>query len=93
MTVCGIKHADGVCVMGECPHFKMCCPVVWNKSGEPMTNDEWRRTCSTEEFADFLADACAWAIEEQRCYKHTEKSTAIFWKQWLKEKYQPCNTL
>ena len=60
---------------------------------EPLTNDEWRRTCSTEEFADFLADACAWAIEEQRCYKHTEKSTATFWKQWLKEKYQPCNTL
>ena len=54
MTVCGIKHADGVCVMGKCPHIKKCCPVVWDKSGEPMTNEKWFCGLSTEEKANFL---------------------------------------
>ena len=54
MTVCGIKQADGVCVMGECPYIKKCCPVVWDKSGEPMTNEEWFATLSTEELAEFI---------------------------------------
>ena len=54
MTVCGIKQADGVCVMGECPHIKRCCPVVWDKSGVPMTNEEWFASLSTEEKAKFI---------------------------------------
>ncbi len=40
MTVCGISKADGVCVMGKCPYIKKCCPVVWDKGGEPMTDME-----------------------------------------------------
>lgn len=66
MTVCGIKHADGVCVMGECPHFKKCCPVVWDKSGEPMTNEEWFCQLSTEEKAEFLKkiiQSCGWCLD------------------------------
>ena len=51
MTVCGIKHVDGVCVMGKCPYFKKCCPAVWDKSGKPMTNEEWFCGLSTEEKA------------------------------------------
>ena len=31
--------------IGGCFHFKQ---------KKPMTNDEWRRTCSTEEFAEFI---------------------------------------
>ena len=63
MTVCGIKHADGVCVMGKCPHIKTCCPVVWDKSGKPLTNEEWFCSLSTEEKA-------RWIAEEKlcRCY-------------------------
>lgn len=57
MTVCGIKHADGVCVMGKCPYFKMCCPAVWDKSGKvEMTNEEWFCSLSTEEKAEVLFD-------------------------------------
>lgn len=55
MTVCGIKHADGVCVMGECPYIKMCCPAVWDKrKSEPQTNEEWFASLPTEEKAKFI---------------------------------------
>lgn len=59
MTVCGIKHADGVCVMGECPHFKRCCPVVWDKSGKPLTNEEWFCNLDTEDKAREISDMTA----------------------------------
>lgn len=55
MTVCGIKQADGVCVGGECPYFKKCCSAVWDKSGEPQTNEEWFCSLSTEEKADLMS--------------------------------------
>ena len=57
MTVCGIKHADGVCVMGECPYIKICCPVVWDKSKPPTTNEEYLKQASTEELAEALFTA------------------------------------
>ena len=44
MTVCGIKRADGVCVMGKCPYIKLCCNTVWDR-GE--VNDV-KRTARTE---------------------------------------------
>ena len=76
MTVCGIKQADGVCVMGECPHFKKCCPVVWDKSGEPMTNEEWFCSLSTTEKAEFLSTMA-------------KKAESIsWWDDWLKEKHE-----
>ena len=56
MTVCGEK-VTGVCVMGKCPHFKRCCPVVWDKYGKikPKTNEEWLRTATTEQLAEFIS--------------------------------------
>lgn len=63
MTICGIKNADGVCVMGECPYIKKCCPVVWDKSKVPTTNEEYIKALDTEQLADVLlhiADSCYW---------------------------------
>ena len=56
MTVCGEK-VTGVCVMGKCPHFKRCHPVVWDKYGKikPKTNEEWFNSLSTEEKAKYIA--------------------------------------
>lgn len=53
------KHCNGTgttnwCVNGtfvDCPY----CGGTGEMEME-MTNDEWRRTCSTEEFAEFLHD-------------------------------------
>lgn len=55
MTLCGEK-VTGVCVLGKCPHFKRCHPVVWDKYGKikPLTNEEWFCGLSTEEKAKFL---------------------------------------
>ena len=55
------------------------------KSIEP-TNEEWRKTCSAEDFAYWLADVCAWAMEEFRC-SNTEKANIAYWEKWLKEKH------
>ena len=38
MTVCGEK-VTGVCAVGKCPHFKRCCPVVWDKYGFDLPSD------------------------------------------------------
>lgn len=84
MTVCGIKQADGVCVMGECPYIKMCCPVVWDKrKSEPMTEEEYIRSCSTEELANWLLgfafNFCFTMNDEE------DKKNAI---KFLKEKHE-----
>ena len=66
-----------------------------NGSGEvPMTNEEWRRTCSTEEFAEWLGDKldycqimwywacdkCTWSKKHESCMNDKEK-----WLEWLKQ--------
>ena len=86
MTVCGIKHADGVCVMGECPHIKTCCPVVWDKSGEPMTNEEWLRSCPPQELIRFLMNV-AYGGQIRNVQKRTFDEEAEKWSKWLKEKH------
>ncbi len=52
MTVCGNK-ISGVCVMGKCQYVKVCSPAEWDK-GEPMTNEEYIRSCTTEELAEVV---------------------------------------
>ena len=58
------------------------CPVC-NGTGEikdkPLTNDEWRRTCSTEEFAKWIYDI---RFDFQIPWKNKEIA------QWLKEKHE-----
>jgi len=61
------------------------CPVC-NGTGEikdkPQTNEEWRRTCSTEEFAKWLEDKMTWAAQEQGTF------TAKGWEMWLKQPHR-----
>ena len=78
MTVCGIKHADGVCVMGKCPYIKMCCPAVWDKrNSEPQTNEEWLRTLPADERVKEILN---------RGFMTEERTTEEF-VEWLKEKH------
>lgn len=80
MTVCGEK-VTGVCVAGKCPHFKRCCPVVWDKYGriKPQTNEEYMQTCSSDELANtiFRLIVHGTVIRPDREYI----------KRWLKEKH------
>ena len=69
-------------------------------SGEvPMTNDEWRRTCSTEEFADFLFEKacyCSMCGDESQNTEEKIRScpfgkTACVksdWEIWLKKPHR-----
>lgn len=63
------------------------------KNGKPLTNEEWRRTCSAEEFAEWvsnLAYACMrCGMSNGEAYCHTgyciqDKEDA---EKWLKEKH------
>ena len=52
--------------------------VFITNNEEPQTNDEWRKTCSAEEFAEFL------------CYVGFENETIVRrfkseWMEWLKQ--------
>ena len=49
---------------------------------EPQTNEEWRRTCSTEECAKWLEDKMTWAAQEQGTF------TAKDWVKWLKQPHK-----
>ena len=66
-----------------------------NGTGEiKQTNDEWRKTCSAEEFAEWMAQYC--------CDVNTSDVKEILkneWLEWLREKHietqnnddYPCN--
>lgn len=84
MTVCGIQHADGVCVMGKCPYIKNCCPVVWDKrKSEPMTEEEYMRSCSTEELANWLL-----GFAFNFCFTMNEEEDIKNAIKFLKEKHE-----
>ena len=91
MTVCGEK-VTGVCVMGKCPHIKRCCSVVWDKYGKikPQTNEEWRKTCSEEEFAEALTKVVLNIVAWNNDPKPSEVRNTI--KAWLKQPYQRGDT-
>lgn len=86
MTVCGIKHADGVCVMGKCPYVQMCCPAVWDKSGKvEMTNEEWLRSCTTDELAGAIYEWHSLGYTRHRIGRQLDDATIVV--EWLKEKH------
>ena len=86
MTVCGIAKADGVCVMGECPYIKMCCPAVWDKSGKPMTNEEWLRSATFEELAGAIYEWHSAGYTRGKNGKKLNSITEVV--EWLKEKHE-----
>ena len=65
-----------------------------NGSGEvsevEMTNEEWIKSCTTEQLAEFIADVCygllddVWSNDgDTSCdYRETEKN---YWGAWLKQ--------
>lgn len=89
MTICGIKNADGVCVMGECPYIKKCCPVVWDKSKALTTNEEYIKALDTEQLAEFIDGI---ARDGGDLIKRSNKSLIVykhnFWEEWLKQPYK-----
>ena len=99
MTVCGEK-VTGVCVMGKCPHIKRCCPVVWDKYGKikQKTNEEWRKTCSAEEFAEWITDKInaklRMALHDAELYPDDINENEYMenedeWVEWLKQPHKP----
>ena len=91
------KHCNGTgttnwCVNGtfvDCPY----CGGTGEMEVE-MTNDEWRKTCSTEEFAEWISNLayscmrCGMSNGEAYChtgYCIQDKADA---EEWLKEKHE-----
>ena len=67
--------------MHQCGGYRPC--EHCNGTGKIVqTNDEWRRTCSTEEFAKWLEDKMTWAAQEQGTF------TAKGWEMWLKQPHR-----
>ena len=58
---------------------------------KPLTNDEWRRTCSAEDFAKFLEDVtsscyhCGMTDDISQCAFQKHQCNI---KEWLKEKHE-----
>ena len=82
MTVCGEK-VTGVCVVGKCPHFKRCHPIVWDKYGKikPKTNEEWFCQLPTEEKARWLYDHYVNARADE--YYGRQEKTLSEYQKWL----------
>ena len=66
------------------------CPQC-NGTGEvEQTNDEWRKTCSTEEFADFLfehGDCIGCPAYREVCARRYDDCKTAF-LEWLKEVHE-----
>jgi hypothetical protein len=85
MTVCGEK-ITGVCIAAKCPHFKRCCPVVWDKYGKikPMTKEKWLCQLSTEEKAKWITENLS--VYADDWVKRDEKLlNPATWVDWLNE--------
>lgn len=74
-------------------------PILNAGKPKPMTNDEWRKTCSMEEFADFLFEKacyCSMCGDESQDTEEKIKScpfgkTACVkndWEMWLKQPHR-----
>ena len=57
--------------------------VFITNNEEPMTNEEWRRTCSTEEFAEFLA-----RVQMDEYEAPIDMAYINVWKSWLKQPHK-----
>ena len=61
--------------IGGCSHFKQ---------KKPQTNEEWRKTCSAEEFAEWIATQCGNAVMEST-YDVSQLRKKRYWVEWLKQ--------
>ena len=85
MTICGEK-VTGVCVAAKCPHFKRCCPIIWDKYGriKPQTNEEYLHSLNTEQLAEWLRGVY-WHCHEIDCehcnypWRCMEKGDIVLW--------------
>jgi len=61
---------------------------------QPMTNEEWRKTCSTKEFAEFLSNLayscmrCGMSNGEAYCHTGYCIQDEVDAEKWLKDKHQ-----
>ena len=76
--------------MHQCGGYRPC--EHCNGTGEiEVTNEEWRRTCSAEEFAKFLEDVtsgcyhCGMTDDISQCAFQKHQCNI---KEWLKEKHE-----
>ena len=81
-------------IQGQAPGLVSCCPACDGKGFIERTNEEWRKTCSAEEFAEWisnLAYACMrCGMSNGEAYCHTghciqDEADAV---EWLKEKHE-----
>ena len=81
MSICGKNECK------KCEYKDRCA----NSDERQQTNEEWRKTCSTEDFAEFLAGvAHAGAYEARNCNTNgmLQTQNTDFWLAWLKEKHE-----
>ena len=86
LRVCFKDHYP--CRAETCGEYDVCKVRL---AKEKQTNEEWRKTCSAEEFADFLAGvAHAGAYEVRNCNTNgmLQTQNTDFWLAWLKEKHR-----
>ena len=73
---CEMRTGD-VCELGSpCPHQ------------EPMTNEEWLKSCNTNELAKFLSDATIDAFFRHGSGELPRINGTEAWTRWLKEKHE-----
>lgn len=66
-------------------NFDSC--ILFSRNSKPMTNEEWLRSCSTEELAEILRKLTVDAFDD--CRKNNEYWTYHDnWVEWLQEKHQ-----
>lgn len=94
MTVCKLCKGVGYVGIFE-PAELTDCPSCDGKGViEPLTNEEYLKSCTTEQLAEYLADVCYGLLDDvwgndgdTSCdYRETEKN---YWVEWLKQPHTP----
>ena len=73
-------------------NFDSC--ILFSRNSKPITNEEYLRSRTTEQLAEFIADVCYGLLDDvwsnggdTSCdYRETEKN---YWVEWLKQPHTP----
>ena len=71
---CEMRMGDGCTLGSPCPHQK------------PLTNEEYIRSCSTEELVEELSALIGWSITDYWMQKYEVETREDAVRMWLKEK-------
>ena len=64
-------------------NFDSC--ILFSRNSKPMTNEEWLKSCNTEQLAEWIAHQSLIALLENQNNHSLRMTYPAYWVEWLKQ--------